>query len=180
MAQMKPEHSSDLKSKWPQWKQIKWCPQAIPVRYYVLAGKADHVALRIKNNDEPRHQITTALMYRARHCTKRFIYTPLTGNHYGPNIRKRRSRVSNPWPPDSKTCPPTQIVQPFCSAFVTKMFCIFYYEQFSVNKFFSDTWLPECYRINSMPVARTQSTFWSKHLTPHPQPPWTEKTNTSS
>ena len=91
MAQMKPEHSSDLKSKWPQWKQIKWCPQFIPVRYYVLAGKANHIALRIKNDGLPwylvgcHQRITIAFIYHARHCTKHFTYTPFTGNHYGHN-----------------------------------------------------------------------------------------------
>ena len=97
MAQMKPEHSSDLKSKWPQWKQIKWCPQAIPVGYYVLAGKADHIALRIKNDGLLRylfgcHQITTAFICHARHCTKHFTYTPCTGNHYGHNIKNDGAR----------------------------------------------------------------------------------------
>lgn len=105
-----------FKIKMTSMKTIKWHPQAIPVRYYVLAGKANHIALRIKNDGLPWylvgcHQIITiAFIYHARHCTKHFTYTPFTGNRYGHNIKKRRSQVSNPWPPDSKTCAPTQIV----------------------------------------------------------------------
>lgn len=38
-------------------------------------------------------------------CTKRFIYTPFTGNHMVTILRNWRSQVSNPWLPDSKTCP---------------------------------------------------------------------------